>query len=111
MVNLGAQAAASQIGTVLTNREKLSIAARDSFDYPLVALSAAPIPSVEIPVEVKVVMAQIQATRERLQKIFHWAATGVIRPQISSRFLLQEGSKAYALSEAGHARGKIVMTL
>ena len=77
----------------------------------LVALSAAPIPNVDIPVEVKVVMAQIQATRERLQKIFHWAATGVIRPQISSRFLLQEGSKAYALSEAGHARGKIVMTL
>ena len=32
---------ASQIGTVLSNREKLSIAARDSFDYPLVALSAA----------------------------------------------------------------------
>jgi hypothetical protein len=32
---------ASQIGTVLTNRQKLSIAAKDSFDYPLVALAAA----------------------------------------------------------------------
>jgi hypothetical protein len=32
---------ASQIGTVLSNREKLSIATRDSFDYPLVALAAA----------------------------------------------------------------------
>ncbi len=32
---------ASQIGTVLTNRQKLSIAARDSFDYPLIAFSAA----------------------------------------------------------------------
>jgi len=32
---------ASQIGTVLTNRQKLSIAAKDSFDYPLIAFSAA----------------------------------------------------------------------
>ena len=31
----------SQIGTVLTNRQKLTIAAKDSFDYPLVALAAA----------------------------------------------------------------------
>jgi hypothetical protein len=32
---------ASQIGTVLTRREKLTIAAKDSFDFPLVALAAA----------------------------------------------------------------------
>ena len=75
----------------------------------LVALAAAPIPKVPPPADIKVVMAQIQATSDRLEKIFQWAATGVVRPQISSRFLLQEGSEAYALSEAGHARGKIVM--
>jgi len=75
----------------------------------LVALSAAPIPNVEIPVEVKVVMAQIQATRERLEKIFSWAVSGVVRPQVTSSFLLEEGGAAYALSESGHARGKIVI--
>jgi hypothetical protein len=32
---------ASQIGTVLTRREKLTIAAKDSFDYPLVLTAAA----------------------------------------------------------------------
>jgi hypothetical protein len=31
----------SQIGTVLTNREKLTIASKDSFDYPLVILAGA----------------------------------------------------------------------
>jgi hypothetical protein len=31
----------SQIGTVLTNREKLAIASKDSFDYPLVILAGA----------------------------------------------------------------------
>ena len=31
----------SQIGTVLTSHEKLDIAAKDSFDYPLVALAGA----------------------------------------------------------------------
>jgi hypothetical protein len=32
---------ASQEGTVLTAKQKFSIAAKDSFDYPLVALAAA----------------------------------------------------------------------
>ena len=32
---------ASQEGTVLTNRQKLVIASKDSFDYPLVGLAAA----------------------------------------------------------------------
>jgi hypothetical protein len=32
---------ASQIGTVLTNRQKLTIASKDSFDYPLVILAGA----------------------------------------------------------------------
>src|ERR1035438_3891588 len=32
---------ASQVGTVLTPRQKLDIATKDSFDYPLVALAGA----------------------------------------------------------------------
>jgi NADPH:quinone reductase-like Zn-dependent oxidoreductase len=75
----------------------------------LVALAAAPIPPGAARADVRVVMAQIQATRERLQKIFSWAVSGVVRPQVTSSFLLEEGSAAYALSESGHARGKIVI--
>ena len=75
----------------------------------LVALAAAPIPQGAQRPEVRVVMAQIQPTRERLEKIFQWAASGVIRSQVTRTFSLEEGSAAYALSESGHARGKIVL--
>lgn len=74
----------------------------------LVALAAAPIPKVAPRADIKVVAAQIMATRERLEKIFHWAASGVLRPQVTQEFSLDPA--AYAASESGHARGKIVMT-
>ena len=73
----------------------------------LVALAAAPIPKAPAPADVRVVMAQIQATPERLGKIFQWAASGILRPQVTQRFSLEP--EAYAASESGHARGKIVM--
>ena len=73
----------------------------------LVALSAAPIPRVAAPTDIKVVMAQIQATPQRLERIFQWAASGILRPQVTQTFSLD--SAAYAASESGHARGKIVM--
>ena len=73
----------------------------------LVALAAAPIPKAPAPADVRVVMAQIQATPERLGKIFQWAASGILRPQVTQTFSLDP--TAYAASESGHARGKIVM--
>jgi len=51
----------------------------------------------------------IQATRERLERIFEWAATGKLRPQVMRQFGLDEAHAAYAESEAGHGRGKIVL--
>jgi len=75
----------------------------------LVALAAAPIPLAPTPPEIRVVMAQIQPTRERLARIFDWAASGVIRPQVMQTFSLEEAAAAYAASESGHARGKIVL--
>jgi NADPH:quinone reductase-like Zn-dependent oxidoreductase len=77
----------------------------------LVALAAAPIPKNPAPSDIKVVMAQIQPSRERLARIFEWAASGVIRPQVTRRFSLEEGKAAYAASESGHGRGKIVLEL
>jgi len=71
----------------------------------LVALAAAPIPPGEKRADVRVAMAQIQPTRERLQRVFELG----LRPQVKRQFSLGEAAEAYALSESGHARGKIVL--
>ena len=54
---------------------------------------------------------QIQATRQRLEKIFDWAVRGKLRPQVTQTFSLDDAPKAYAASEAGHGRGKIVLRI
>ena len=54
---------------------------------------------------------QIQATRQRLEKIFDWAVRGKLRPQVTQTFSLDDAPKAYAASEAGHGRGKIVLQI
>jgi NADPH:quinone reductase-like Zn-dependent oxidoreductase len=75
----------------------------------LVALSAAPIPAGPRREDVRVALAQVQPTRVRLEQIFQWAATGVLRPQIGGTFALADAPRAYAASESGHARGKLVI--
>ena len=77
----------------------------------LVALQAAPIPAASRREDVRIVMAQIQPTRERLEQIFRWAASGVLRAQVTQTFPLENAAQAYAASESGHARGKIVLLL
>ena len=53
----------------------------------------------------------IQATRERLERIFQWAVSGKLRPQITQRFALEDAAAAYAAVEAPHGRGKIVLAI
>jgi NADPH:quinone reductase-like Zn-dependent oxidoreductase len=77
----------------------------------LVALSAAPIPAGPRREDVRVVMAQVQPTRARLERIFQWAAAGVLRAQVGRTFAFADAPQAYAASEAGHARGKLVIAL
>jgi len=77
----------------------------------LVALSAAPIPPHAVPSGVRVEKPQVQATRERLARIFDWAATGRLRPQVTKRLALEEAPEAYAAAEAPHGRGKIVLQI
>jgi len=77
----------------------------------LLALAAAPIPPGAARADVRVVKAQILPTPQRLERIFQWAASGVLRPQVTRRFSLEEGKAAYAASETGHGRGKIVLEL
>jgi len=77
----------------------------------LVALSAAPIPPHEPRGEVRVEKPQIQATRERLERIFDSVVKGRLKPQVTQRFALAQAKEAYAASEAGHGRGKIVLQI
>lgn len=75
----------------------------------LVGLAAAPIPTHTPRRDVRVERPQIQASRERLAQIFEWAVDGRLSPQVTETFSLEEAGKGYAASEAGHARGKIVL--
>jgi NADPH:quinone reductase-like Zn-dependent oxidoreductase len=77
----------------------------------LVALAAAPIPAHAPRTDIRVEKPQIQATRERLTRIFDWAVRGRIAPQVTHRFALEEAVQAYAASESGHATGKIVLEI
>jgi NADPH2:quinone reductase len=76
----------------------------------LVALSAAPIPSVPPREDIRVVGSRVQATRARLERLLEWAASGVIRSTVESRFPIERAPDAYRVSESGHARGKIILT-
>lgn len=77
----------------------------------LVALSAAPVPAHTPRADIRVEKPMIQATRERLERIFDWAVSGKLRPQVTLQFRLDEAPAAYAESEAGHGRGKIVLQI
>lgn len=77
----------------------------------LVGLSATPIPAHQPRSDVRIEKPMIQATRERLEQIFQWAVSGKLRPQVTRQFHLDEAHAAYAASEAGHGRGKIVLKI
>jgi NADPH:quinone reductase-like Zn-dependent oxidoreductase len=77
----------------------------------LVALSATPVPPHAPRPDVRVEKPLIQATRERLARIFDWAVRGKLKPQVAQTFTLGEAPKAYAACEAGHGRGKIVLQI
>ena len=75
----------------------------------VVALAAEPIPKGERRSDVRDTMVNVRPTRERLLQLFQWATSGVIKPQVTLRFKPEQAGKAYAISESGHARGKMVI--
>jgi NADPH:quinone reductase-like Zn-dependent oxidoreductase len=77
----------------------------------LVALSATPVPPHAPRGDVRVERPMIQATRERLARIFDWAVKGRLHPQVAKRFALEDARDAYAAAEAPHGRGKIVLQI
>ena len=76
----------------------------------VVALAAEPIAKAQQQrSDVRDTMVNVRPTRERLQQLFQWATAGIIKPQVSQRFKPEDAAKAYAISESGHARGKMVI--
>ena len=73
----------------------------------LVALSAMPVPAHAPRSDVRVERPMIQATRERLERLFQAG----LRPQVTRRFALEDANDAYAAAEAPHGRGKIVLEI
>lgn len=74
----------------------------------IVALSALPLlasPRADVRCE----LVRIIPTRDRLLRLLGWAAERRIKPQVGKTFALAEAPAAYALSQTGHARGKIVL--
>jgi NADPH:quinone reductase-like Zn-dependent oxidoreductase len=77
----------------------------------LVALSATPVPVHDPRADVRVEKPMIQATRERLERLFDWAVKGKLKPQLTRRFRLENAREAYAAVEAPHGKGKIVLEI
>lgn len=77
----------------------------------LVALAATPVPAHQPRADVRIEQPMIQATRERLEQLFQWAIRGKLRAQVTRQFHLDDAHAAYAASEAGHGRGKIVLRI
>jgi len=76
----------------------------------VVALAAEPIPRAsQKRSDVRDTMVNVRPTRERLLQLFQWATSGIIKPQVTQRFKPEQAGKAYAISESGHARGKMVI--
>jgi NADPH:quinone reductase-like Zn-dependent oxidoreductase len=75
----------------------------------VVALAAEPIPKGPVRNDVRDTMVSVRPTRERLTQLFQWATSGIIKAQVSQRFGPENAARAYAISESGHARGKMVI--
>jgi NADPH:quinone reductase-like Zn-dependent oxidoreductase len=74
----------------------------------LVYINAAPIETVHRP-DILVLGAQIAPTRERLARILRWVEQGLLKPQTAKTFAFAQAREMYAASQAGHARGKLLL--
>ena len=52
-----------------------------------------------------------QANTEQLERIAELVAAGDVRVEIAETLPLSEVARAHELSESGHVRGKIVLTV
>jgi NADPH:quinone reductase-like Zn-dependent oxidoreductase len=53
----------------------------------------------------------VKPSGSELGEISRWIATGQVRPYVSRTFALDQAARAQDLSESGHAKGKIVLSV
>ncbi|MHA1537736.1 MAG: NADP-dependent oxidoreductase [Alphaproteobacteria bacterium] len=75
----------------------------------LVYVTAAPIPPYAVREDISVLRAPVRGGRAVFERLAELVGQGVLSPVIEHRFALAEAPAAYALSETGHVRGKIVL--
>lgn len=75
----------------------------------LVYVTALPIPPYTVRENISVLRAPVRGGRAVFERLAELVTQGVLAPAIERRFPLAEATAAYALSETGHARGKIVL--
>ena len=61
--------------------------------------------------DIKVLPTDVRATQKRLLAVLTLIARGELKVPIGARFPLARAAEAYELSRAGHARGKIILTI
>lgn len=75
----------------------------------LVYVTAQPIPPNAAREDISVLRAPVRGRRAVFERLADLVGQGVLTPVVEHRFPLAEAAGAYALSETGHARGKIVL--
>ncbi len=77
----------------------------------IVALAAAPIEDQSARYGVKLAVPQVLSDPAALAEIVALVAAGKLKPSVEQVLPLSDFAKAHQMSETGHARGKIVLTL
>ena len=78
----------------------------------LVYINAAPIPDTTPPRDdVTVINAFVKTDGDRMRRIAELADAGIFKAPIEEVFPFDHWREAYAMSETGHARGKIVLQM
>jgi NADPH:quinone reductase-like Zn-dependent oxidoreductase len=77
----------------------------------LVYLVAAPLPKAPPRPDINVLGAQVRGGRAALERLSALAVEGVLKPHVAATFPLERAGEAYAASQTGRSRGKLVLTM
>jgi NADPH:quinone reductase-like Zn-dependent oxidoreductase len=74
-------------------------------------LSALPLIADPARPDVQVRQAMVLGTRDRLEELAAFVTAGELKPQVGKVFPLADGRAAHELVQAGHVRGKVVLSM
>lgn len=74
-------------------------------------LNAAPIPDTPKRADIKIVQAIVRGGRAPMERMAQLASEGVLKPAITATFPLERAAEAYAVSQSGRSRGKVIVAV